>query len=124
SLAIARGLMLSGYSAALTPFVFLGIVASLAFGQSVAVLSLFGLAILTSLCGVRWEAFPLEGGVPALALALMAGGVAAALPSQRLRDRWDLLKYAVIGGLVQGILVAGMAFLGEGLSGVSAETLT
>jgi putative nucleotidyltransferase with HDIG domain len=120
-LAVSRFLMLAGFSGVLTPFVFIGIVASLAFGQVVALLALFGLCVLTTLAGVRWEAFPVEGGIPALGLALMAGGIAAALPAQRLRDRWDLLKNGAIGGLVQGILVAGVAFLGEGLNGPTSD---
>ncbi|HYG75060.1 MAG TPA: hypothetical protein VEK08_08665, partial [Planctomycetota bacterium] len=65
ALATGRGLMLNGYSAALTPFVFIGIVASLAFGQFVALLTLFGLCVLTTVASIRWEAFPPGGGVPA-----------------------------------------------------------
>lgn len=122
-LAVSRLLMLAGFSAVLTPFVFIGIVASLAFGQVVALLALFGLCVLSTLAGVRWEAFPVEGGIPALGLALMAGGIAAALPAQRLRDRWDLLKNGAIGGLVQGLLVTGVAFLGEGLNGPAGDAL-
>jgi len=121
ALATGRGLVLNNFSAALTPFVFIGIVASLAFGQTIALLSLFGLCVLTTLSSIRWEAFPVEGGIPALALALMAGGVAASIPSLRLRDRWDLLRYGAIGGVVQGILVAGIAWLGSGLAGSVAE---
>jgi len=119
--AVSRLLMLAGFSGVLTPFVFIGIVASLAFGQVVTLLALFSLCVMTTLAGVRWEAYPVEGGIPALGLALMAGGIAAALPAQRLRDRWDILKNGAIGGLVQGILVAGVAFLGEGLNGPATD---
>jgi|GEM_PF-1083282 len=114
TLAFSRGLMLYDLSLALAPFVFLGMVASLAFGQTIAALTLFGLCILATLAGIRWEAFPLEGGVPAMAVAMMAGGVTAALPAERLRDRYDLLKFGFAAGIVQMILVLGLSCLGEG----------
>ncbi len=121
TLAAARALMLTGNSAAATPFVFIGMVASLAFGQTVASLTLFALCCLTTLAGIRWEAYPIEGGVPVLALALLAGGIGAAIPVERLRDRWDLLRYGAIGGFTQGVLMAGMAWMGTGLNGSPME---
>ena len=116
ALAATRGLMLAGYSVALAPFVFVGMVASLAFGQSVALLTLFGLFTLTVFAGVRWEAASPEGVVPALSLVLLAGGVAAALPAARVQDRWNLLKYPFAAGLLQFVLAAGLAQLGAGIT--------
>lgn len=119
-LAVTRGALLAGESMALAPFVIVGIVASLTFGQTVALLTLLALCILSTLAGVRWEALETAGGVPTIAIALMAGGLAAALPPQRLRDRWDLLRYGAWGGLVQGALVAGLSMLGAGLTAAGA----
>ena len=116
ALVAIRACLLVGVSLALAPFVFVAMVASLAFGQTVAVLTMLGLGILSVFAAIRWEAFPMEGGMPALSLALMAGGIAAALPAANLRGRWDLLKYAVFGGLVQGGLMAGLSQLGGGWS--------
>ncbi|HEY3320316.1 MAG TPA: HDIG domain-containing protein [Planctomycetota bacterium] len=116
-LASGRGLLLSDISVALTPFILVGVIASLAFSQTVALLTLFSLSVLLTLAGIRWEAAPIEGGLPALSLALLAGGVAAGIPAARLRDRWDLLRCGAIGGLTQGLLMAGLAWLGIGLTG-------
>jgi putative nucleotidyltransferase with HDIG domain len=113
ALAIVKALLLAGYSLALAPFIFVGMVAALAFGQSVALLVLFGLFALSVFAGIRWEAATREGSIPALSLALLVGGVAAALPAARLRDRWDLLKYSFLAGLLQSGLVAGLLCLGE-----------
>jgi len=118
TLAVTRGLLLADVSMALTPFVIVGMVASLTFGQTIALLTLLALCMLTTIAGVHWEALETAGGIPTISLALMAGGIAAALPPERLQDRWDLLKYGVLGGLVQGVLVAGLSWLGDGL-GVS-----
>ncbi|MGD0093629.1 MAG: HDIG domain-containing metalloprotein [Planctomycetota bacterium] len=115
-LAVARGALLSGMSLALAPFIIAGLVASLTFGQTVALLTLLALGVLTTYAGVRWEAVETLGGIPAVSLALVAGGIAAALPPERLQDRWDLLKYGAVGGLVQGLLVLGLSLLGDGLA--------
>ena len=122
ALCAVKALVLAGFSIALAPFVFVGIVASLAFGQSIALLTLFALCILTEFAEVRWLAFPLDAGVPALNLALMAGGIAAALPAERLRDRWDILSFAALGGIVQGFLAVGLSQLGDGWTGVPTLT--
>ena len=113
-LAATRGFLLAGYSMAFAPFVFVGMVASLAFGQSVALLALFGFFTLTVFAGVRWEAAAPEGSVPALSLVLLAGGVAGVLPAARVRDRWNLLKYPFMAGLLQFVLAAGLSQLGGG----------
>jgi len=112
ALAATKGLMLAGYSLALAPCIFLGIVASLAFGQTMALLTLMALMLLSVVAGVRWEATPVDVPLPALALAMMIGGVAAALPPEQLRDRRDLLRYAVMGGVAQFVLALGMSQLG------------
>lgn len=117
-----RALMLAGISGAWTPFVFVAMVTALAFGQTVAMLTLFGLTILTVFSGIHWEASALGTGVPALSVALMTGGMAAALPTGRLHDRWDLLEYGAIGGGVQGLLVAGASLLGGEWGGVPTLT--
>ncbi|MCY3023645.1 MAG: hypothetical protein NTW87_32090, partial [Planctomycetota bacterium] len=119
-LAVGRGLLLAGESAALTPVVFVAMVASLAFGQTIALLTLFALCILSTMAGVHWEAAETAGVFPALSLALMAGGIAAALPPERLQGRWDLLRYGALGGVVQGALAVGMSLLGGGLLLVDA----
>jgi cyclic-di-AMP phosphodiesterase PgpH len=117
-LAGTKFILLAGYSLALAPVVFIAIVASLVFGQHVALMTVFGFGMLCMFAGIRWEAFPKEGVIPALTLALMAGGTAAALPAQSLQDRRDLLKYGALGGLIQFVLAAGFWQLGEGWSGV------
>jgi len=114
-LAVSRGLLLAGMSMALAPFIIAGMVASLTFGQTATMLTLVALCFLTTLAGVRWEAMDTAGGIPAIGLALMAGGIVAALSPERLQARWDLLKYGALGGLVQGALVAGSSLLGAGL---------
>lgn len=114
-LAVSRFVLLAGMSMALVPFIIAGMVASLTFGQTVAMLVLMALCFLTTLAGVRWEAMETAGGIPTIGLALMAGGIVAALAPERLQARWDLLKYGALGGLVQGVLVAGLSLLGAGL---------
>jgi hypothetical protein len=115
-LAGTRLLLLAGASLVLAPFVFVGMVASLAFGQTVALLALLALCLLSTLAGVNWVAHEPAANVPTIGLALMAGGMAAALPLDRLSNRWDLLRYGLLGGLVQGALVAGLLWLGSGAS--------
>jgi len=112
ALAATKALMLAGYSLALAPYIFIGIVASLAFGQIMSLLTLAALTLLSVVAGVRWESVPVEVPLPALALAMMLGGIAAALPPEQLRDRRDLLRYAVIGGVAQFVLSLGMSQLG------------
>jgi len=112
TLIVHRALMMYGVSTALTPFILLGMTASLAFGQGVALVTMLAIFVLTTVSGIRWEASPIEGGVNLLNLAMMAGGLAAALPAQRLRARWDLLKYGLIGGFVQFVLTMMVACLG------------
>jgi putative nucleotidyltransferase with HDIG domain len=112
ALAAMKVLMLTGLSMGLAPFVFMGIVASLAFGQTMALMTLTALMILATVAGVRWEAAPIEVPLPALVLAMMIGGVAAALPAEQLKDRRDLLRYAFMGGVVQFVLALGMSQLG------------
>ncbi len=124
ALAMCRGLALAGISLSSAPFVFIGMAASLAFGQSVALLTLLGLSLLASVATIGWEAVPIDGGLPFLSVAMLAGGIAAALPAEKLRDRWDLLKYGVFGGLLQGSLVAGLFLLNAdvSLSGIDLES--
>jgi putative nucleotidyltransferase with HDIG domain len=118
ALAGTKFILLAGYSAALAPMVFMAMVASLVFGQHVAQMTVFGLGLLCMFAGIRWEAFPKEGVLAALPLALMAGGIVSALPAHSLQDRRDLLKYGVLGGLTQFILAGGFWQLGEGWNGV------
>lgn len=55
---------------------------------------------------------------------MMAGGIAAALPSHRLRARWDLLKYGLIGGFVQFVLTMMVCCLGiDWAAGVQVNSL-
>ncbi len=114
-LLITKLYLLAGLSIALAPLVFLGMVASIAFGQSIAVLTLFGVTVLIMFSGIVWEASPIEVGVPALPLAMLVGAIAAALPAQSLQDRWDLLRYGAVGGVVQFVLTAGLSLLGTGV---------
>jgi putative nucleotidyltransferase with HDIG domain len=46
----------------------------------------------------------------------MVGGMVSALPAGLLRNRWDLLKYGVLGGLAQGAVVLGLSTLGSALT--------
>ena len=125
ALAFCRALTIAGLSLAYAPFVFVGMAASLAFGQSVAMLTLTGLSLLAACATVSWEAVPIDGGMPFLSVALLAGGIAAALPAKKLRDRWDLLKYGVLGGLLQGSVVAGLYLLNaeSAAPGVDSELI-
>ena len=124
ALAICRGLTVAGLSLAYAPFVFVGMAVSLAFGQSVAMSTLTGLSLLAACATVSWEAVPIDGGMPFLCVALLAGGIAAALPAKKLRDRWDLLKYGVLGGLLQGTVVAGLYLLNsESAAGADSELI-
>jgi putative nucleotidyltransferase with HDIG domain len=115
TLAVTKLLMLAGMSMALAPLVFVGMVASIAFGQAVTILALFSVTILSMFSGIVWEASLIEVGVPAVPLAMLVGGIAAALPAQTLQDRWDLLRYGAVGGIAQGVLVAGLSLLGQGV---------
>ncbi len=120
-LAACRSLSLAGLSLVYAPFVFIGMAASLAFGQVVALLTLMGLSFLAAFSAVCWEAAPIDGGMAFFSLAMLLGGIAAALPAEKLRDRWDLLKYGVLGGLLQGTLIAGMSLLTSSVSSGGAE---
>ncbi|MFH0939027.1 MAG: HDIG domain-containing metalloprotein [Planctomycetota bacterium] len=122
ALAGVKALLLAGYSMALAPCIFVGMVASLAFGQIVALLTLLGLCLLSAIAEIHWEAVPLEGTVPILTIVMFVGGVSAALPAARLRHRWDLLKYSVGGGLLQFVLAAGMSLLGGSRGSVPITT--
>ncbi|HLX62172.1 MAG TPA: HDIG domain-containing protein [Planctomycetota bacterium] len=109
---------------AFAPVIFLGMAASLAFGQAVALLALLGLSLLIACASVGWQAVPIDGGMPFFSAALFVGGVGAAIPADKLRDRLDLLRYGVIGGLLQGLLVVAMTLLrGTGAEADFAGTL-
>ena len=118
TLLVTRLLLLSGLSAALTPLVFVAMVAALAFSQAVTLLALFGLTVLIVFAGIFWEAAPGQTAVPALPIAMLVGGIAAAMPARNLQKRLDLLYYGAVGGIVQCVLVAGLSLLGTGIVGV------
>ena len=103
-LAAAKGLLAYSLPVQLAPVALAATAASLAFGQPAALLTAASLAGLVSVAA--------SGGLP-LALALGAGASVAALPAPSLRRRWDLLRYGLLGGVVQGVCVAGMAQLGQ-----------
>jgi hypothetical protein len=119
-LATVRLVLLAGLSPALAPLVFIAIVVSLAFEQSVALLALFGLTLLSLFAGIIWEASPVEVGVPTIPLAMLVGAIAAALPARSLQDRWDLLRSGAVGGIAQGVLVVGLSMLSPNFAGMQA----
>ncbi len=112
TLAACRALVLNGFSLACTPLILLGMTAALAFGQTVALLTLLGVTFLSAFTTISWEFVPLFGGTAFISAALFAGAVAAAIPTDRLNTRIDLLRYSVSGGLLQGALAAAMSLLG------------
>ena len=111
-LAISKGLMLNLLPGTLAPVCFATVVASLAFSQNVAILTSLCLSVLVGLAA---------GGNLPLMLALMVGGIVAALPAEKLQSRWDILKYGTLGGLCQGLALAGIALLASA-GGFSVDT--
>ena len=111
ALFICRLLLVVEWSLACAPFIFVGMTASLVFGQTMTLLVLMGLGFLSACAAVGWQAVPIDGGMPFLSLTMIVGAVCAAIPAEKLRDRWDLLKYGAVGGLLQGSLVAGLTLL-------------
>ena len=121
TLALSRALLFSGRTLAYAPMIILGMSAALAFGQAVALLALSGVALLSTFSGISWEAIPLDGGQAFFSLALLAGAVAAAIPAERLNDRWDLLKYGMLGGVLQGSVALGISLLVSSPDPLSAQ---
>lgn len=101
-LILAKTLMLNQLPSQLAPVAIAAILASLAYTQAVALITASSLSLLVGFA---------MGSDLALTLALMIGAVAAALPANELKHRWDLLRFGLKGGVAQGLTVLGLSFL-------------
>lgn len=104
-LVTAKALFYSDLSGQLVPVAFVSVIASLAVSQGAAIATSVLLSVLVGFAA---------GGNSALTLALMTGGIVAALPARHLQSRWDLLRYGLYGGLAQGAVVAGLSLIDVG----------
>jgi hypothetical protein len=103
-LALARLFLVHGLPAQCAPVAIATVAASLAFSSGAALLAALALSLLVG--------FAAEGNLP-LTLALLLGGAVAAIPARKLEHRWDLIRYGALGGLAQGLTVAGLSQLGR-----------
>lgn len=104
-LVTAKALFYNDISGQLVPVAFVSVIASLAVSQGAAIATSVLLSVLIGFAA---------GGNSALMLALMSGGIVAALPARNLQSRWDLLRYGLYGGLTQGAVVAGLSLIDVG----------
>lgn len=118
-LAASKALIIQELPSQLAPVAFVTVIASLAFSQGVALVTAIAVSVLVGFAA---------GGNLALALALMVGGSLTALPARKLQHRWDLLRYGVLGGLVQAVVVSGFALLRGGelayMTGLTQNAIT